>query len=396
MEDRDRAVGGSRLRSETPVTAETFHELRDVEGAELEQLFAQARAKRHATWGAVASYSRKVFIPLTNLCRDTCGYCTFVKQPGVPGAGYLTPTQVLKIAVRGEELGCKEALFSLGEKPELRYPEARQMLAHLGYRSTIDYVVAMCELVMVKTSLVPHVNAGNMGRDELDRVKDVSGSAGLMLESVSRRLLGRGMPHHACPDKVPLQRLRTLEAAGVLGIPMTTGILIGIGETWDERVESLQAIAALHQERGHIQEVIVQNFRAKASTAMAHHPEPDMKDMLRTLAIARLILPAEVSLQAPPNLSEAFESYLDAGINDWGGVSPLTADHINPECAWPAVDELAFRTSKKGMKLVERLTTYPKFLGQPDRFLRARPAAALRKLARADGYAAQQVHAPAT
>jgi FO synthase len=375
------------------VSAASFHELQAVDGAELEQLFAQARAKRDAAWGAVATYSRKVFIPLTNLCRDTCGYCTFVKQPGQPGAGYLTPDEVLRIAVRGEELGCKEALFSLGEKPELRYPEAREMLARLGYRSTIDYVVAMCELVMAKTSLVPHVNAGTMAREELDRVKEVSGSAGLMLENVSRRLMGRGMPHHACPDKVPLQRLRTLEAAGVLGIPMTTGILIGIGETWDERIDSIEAIAALHEKHGHIQEVIVQNFRAKPASAMARHREPDMSDMLRTLAIARLILPPEVSLQAPPNLNETFELYLDAGINDWGGVSPLTADHINPECAWPAVDEIAFRTIQKGMNLVERLTTYPLYLRQPDRFLRARPAAALRHLARADGYAAQQVHA---
>ena len=196
-----------------PVSAASCHELQAVEGAELEQLFAQARAKRDATWGTVATYSRKVFIPLTNLCRDTCGYCTFVKQPGEPGAGYLTPEQVLQIALRGEELGCKEALFSLGEKPELRYPEASQMLARMGYRSTIDYVIAMCELVIAQTSLVPHVNAGTLRREELDRVKDVSASAGLMLENVSRRLMGRGMPHHGCPDKVPVQRLRTLEAA---------------------------------------------------------------------------------------------------------------------------------------------------------------------------------------
>ena len=374
------------------MSAASFDELQAVGGADLEQLLAQAKAKRDATWGAVATYSRKVFIPLTNLCRDTCGYCTFVKQPGQSGAGYLSPQQVLAIAIRGEALGCKEALFSLGEKPELRYPEARDMLRRLGYRSTIDYVIAMSALVMDNTRLVPHVNAGTMSREELDRVKEVSGSAGLMLENVSRRLTGRGMPHHACPDKVPLQRLRTLEAAGEVGVPMTTGILIGIGETWQERIESLEAIAALHLKYGHIQEVIVQNFKAKPLTAMARHPEPDMTDMLRTLAVARLILPAQVSLQAPPNLNEAFESYLDAGINDWGGVSPLTADHINPECAWPAVEELALRTSQKGMMLVERLTTYPRFLCEPERFLRPRPAAALGKLARADGFAQQQVH----
>ncbi|MES2999635.1 MAG: 7,8-didemethyl-8-hydroxy-5-deazariboflavin synthase CofG [Pseudomonadota bacterium] len=375
------------------MSAASFSELQAVEGAELEQLFVQARARRDAYWGAVATYSRKVFIPLTNLCRDSCGYCTFVKQPGEPGAGYLEPDEVLRIAMRGEELGCKEALFSLGEKPELRYPQAREMLARLGYRTTIDYVVAMCALVLSRTSLVPHVNAGTMSTRDLDRVKEVCGSAGLMLENVSRRLMGKGMPHYACPDKVPLQRLRTLEVAGKASVPMTTGILIGIGETWDERIDSLKAIAEIHQRHGHIQEVIVQNFRAKPGTAMARHREPDMTDMLRTLAIARLLLPVEVSLQAPPNLNEEFERYLDAGINDWGGVSPLTADHINPECAWPAVDEIAFRTKQRSMTLVERLTTYPLYLRQSDRFLRPVPLMALRNLARGDGYAARQVHA---
>lgn len=374
------------------MSAASFSEMQAVEGAELDQLLARAAATRDATWGAVATYSRKVFIPLTNMCRDTCGYCTFVKQPGEPGAGYLTPDEVLRIALRGEQLGCKEALFSLGEKPELRYPEAQAMLVHLGYRTTIDYVVAMCELVIAKTSLVPHVNAGTMSKADLARVKEVSGSAGLMLENVSRRLMRRGMPHYACPDKVPLQRLRTLEAAGTVGVPMTTGILIGIGETWAERIESLEAIAQLHTKHGHIQEVIVQNFRAKPMTAMAHHREPDMTDMLRTLAMARLVLPAEISLQAPPNLNESFERYLDAGINDWGGVSPLTADHINPECAWPAVDELSFRTQHKGFTLVERLTTYPRYLHQRERFLSSGPASALGRLARADGYAAKQAH----
>lgn len=373
-----------------------FLELRAVEGAELEQLFAEARVKRDAYWGSVATYSRKVFIPLTNLCRDCCGYCTFVKQPGESGAGYLNPEEVLRIATRGEELGCKEALFSLGEKPELRYPQARDMLARLGYRTTIDYVIAMCELVISKTSLIPHVNAGTMSRDELERVKEVSGSAGLMLENVSRRLMGKGMPHYACPDKVPLQRLRTLDAAGEACLPMTTGILIGIGETWDERIDSLQSIADVHKRHGHIQEVIVQNFRAKRGTTMASHREPDMTDMLRTLAIARLMLPTEISLQAPPNLNEAFECYLDAGINDWGGVSPLTADHINPECAWPAIGEIAFRTMQKGMSLVERLTTYPLYLRQAERYLRPAPREALRRLAREDGYAANQAHAEAS
>lgn len=375
------------------MSASSFLELRPVEGAELERLFEQARAKRDAYWGPVATYSRKVFIPLATLCRDSCGYCTFVKQPGELGAGYLDPEEVLRLATRGEELGCKEALFSLGEKPELRHMEARNMLARLGHRSTIDYVIAMCQLIIAETSLVPHVNAGTMSREELSRVKEVSGSAGLMLENVSRRLMGKGMPHYACPDKVPLQRLRTLDAAGEVSVPMTTGILIGIGETWQERLDSLQSIAAIHERHGHIQEVIVQNFRAKPGTAMARHREPDMIDMLRTLAVARLMLPAEISLQAPPNLNEAFERYLDAGINDWGGVSPLTADHINPECAWPAVGEIALRTKQRGMSLVERLTTYPLYLEQAERYLRPVPREALRRLAREDGYAAKQAHA---
>ncbi|MGY3573066.1 7,8-didemethyl-8-hydroxy-5-deazariboflavin synthase CofG [Bradyrhizobium sp. USDA 4504] len=378
------------------MSALAFLDLRTVEEATLERLFAQARAKRETVWGSIVTYSRKVFIPLTNLCRDNCGYCTFVKQPGEPGAGYLDPEDVLRIASRGEELGCKEALFSLGEKPELRYAEARELLARLGYRTTLDYVLAMCELVISKTSLVPHVNAGTMRREELERVKEVSGSAGLMLESVSRRLMEKGMPHYACPDKAPLQRLRTLNAAGEVSLPITTGILIGIGETWEERIHSLQSIADVHERYGHIQEVIVQNFRAKPGTAMAHHREPDMTDMLRTLAIARLMLPAEISLQAPPNLNEAFEGYLDAGINDWGGISPLTADHINPECAWPAVKEIGSRTKQKGLSLVERLTTYPLYLGQAERYLRPVPRDALRRLAREDGYAANQVHAEAS
>lgn len=357
-----------------------------------EPIFALAAAKRDKAWGRVATYSRKVFVPLTNLCRDTCGYCTFAKQPGTPGAGYLAPADVLRIVMRGEELGCKEALFSLGEKPEQRYPEARAMLDALGYSTTLDYVVAMCELVLSRTNLVPHVNAGTLTPAEMAQVKAVCGSAGLMLENTSRRLMKPGMPHHACPDKVPLQRLRTLEAAGELGVPTTTGLLIGIGENWAERLDTLQAIVDSHQRHGHIQEVIVQNFRAKPGTAMAFHREPDLTDMMKTLAVARLMLPDEISLQAPPNLSESFEAYIDAGINDWGGVSPLTADHINPECAWPAVEEIARRTGQKGMLLVERLTTYPAYLHQAEKYVAPMPFASLKRLARADGYAIEQAH----
>ncbi|NML32354.1 7,8-didemethyl-8-hydroxy-5-deazariboflavin synthase CofG [Paraburkholderia antibiotica] len=364
----------------------------ELSGDELLPLMEQARDVRQRAWGTTVTYSRKVFIPLTNLCRDQCGYCTFARQPGEAGAGYLTPAQVMAIAARGEALGCKEALFSLGEKPELRYPEARAALDALGYASTMDYVVAMAGRVLTETSLIPHVNAGTLTRDELVRLKSVCGSVGLMLENVSRRLVQRGMAHYACPDKVPVQRLRTLEMAGIARIATTTGILIGIGETWAERIDSLLAIAELHARHGHLQEVIVQNFRAKPGTPMATWQEPGHDDMLRTLAVARLMLPADISLQAPPNLAEAFEDYLDAGINDWGGISPVTADHINPERAWPAIHDVARRSRGRGLTLAERLTTYPRYLRERA-FLAPAPRRALASLARADGLALQQYEA---
>lgn len=364
----------------------------EVAGApEWQQALQDARTRRLQRWGHQVSYSRKVFIPLTNLCRDTCGYCTFAKLPGTPGAGYLTPDEVMDIVRRGEHLGCKEALFSLGERPELRHPQARDMLRRLGHASTLDYVIAMCRQVLDSSTLVPHVNAGTLGLQEMARVKEVSGSAGLMLENISRRLVQPGMAHHACPDKVPLQRMRTLRHAGELGVPTTSGILIGIGETWAERIDSLFALARLHREYGHLQEVIVQNFRAKPGTPMALHAEPGMDDMLRTLAAARLILPADVSLQAPPNLQEDFGRYLEAGINDWGGISPVTADHINPERAWPALHQVERHSARHGMALVERLTTYPAY--QSERFMRPGPRAAIQAQARADGWAAHQAHA---
>jgi len=334
-----------------------------LSGDALAEVKAMAAAVRDRHWGRAISYSRKVFIPLTTMCRNTCGYCTFVKHPGDPGANFMTPDEVLAVAMNGERLGCKEALFSLGERPERRYPEAREALAKLGYNSTVDYLVDACRLVLERTSLVPHVNAGTLTEEEVARLREVSGSMGMMLENVSRRLGKPGMAHHACPDKAPLLRLRTIEAAGRLGVPFTTGILIGIGETWEERVDSLVAINDIHRTHGNVQEVIVQNFRAKPGTAMAEWLEPSREDMQRTLAVARLLLDPSISLQAPPNLEESFEDYLDCGINDWGGVSPLTADHINPERAWPAVAELARRTEARGYRLVERLTVYPAYLG---------------------------------
>ncbi len=356
----------------------------------LEGLMARACAKRAGQWGDTITYSRKVFVPLTNMCRDTCTYCSFVKTPDDPAANYMTPDQVLATARAGEAAGCKELLFSLGERPELRYPEAAAALEKLGYATTNDYLRAMCELVLAETTLLPHVNAGTLTDAEIDMLKPVSASMGMMLETVSRRLTRKGMPHHACPDKTPVQRLRTLERAGERGVPFTTGLLIGIGETWAERVESLAAINAAHARHGHIQEVIIQNFQQKRGIVMENHPEPSLEDMLRTLAVARLMLAPEISLQAPPNLSSRHAEYLKAGMNDWGGISPVTVDFINPDHAWPQIDELAAATAKAGLTLQERLTIYPDFLRRSERFLDPSLTARLSEMARADGLARVQ------
>lgn len=357
---------------------------------ELEQLCKRAARLRDAHWGRTLTYSRKVFVPLTTMCRDDCGYCTFVQKPGSPGARIMSPDEVLEVVREGERLGCKEVLFSLGEKPEKRYPEAREALARLGHASMTDYLIEMCQRVLSETSLLPHVNAGTLSDEEVARLKPVSVSMGMMLENVSRRLLQRGQAHFACPDKVPLQRLRTLERAGRHGVPFTTGILIGIGETWEERVDSLLAINTQHRHYGHIQEVIVQNFRAKPGTAMANHPEPDLQDMVRTLALARLLLHPSISLQAPPNLESRFAAYIGAGINDWGGISPVTIDHINPERAWPRIEALRQATARCGYGLEERLAIYPHYLKRAEHFLAAPLAARLDDISRDDGLALQQ------
>jgi len=367
---------------------EDWYSAEKISADDWQALLQAACDKRQRQFGRQISYSRKVFVPLTNLCRDRCGYCTFVKQPGQCGAGYLSPDKVMEIVRRGESLGCKEALFSLGEKPELRYPEARKMLADLGYASTLDYLIAICRKVLQESTLIPHINCGTASLDELARIQEVCASFGIMLESVSTSLLRQGQAHHACPDKVPKRRLATLEAAGQLALATTSGILIGIGETWPERIDSLYVLAELHQRYGHIQEVIVQNFRAKPDTAMAQHPEPTMADMLHTLAAARLILPKDISLQAPPNLQESFERYLEAGINDFGGISPLTQDHINPERAWPAIEELARRTAAHGFTLVERLSLYPAYQA----LLAGLPGKAIAAQAGLDGLAREQSH----
>jgi 7,8-didemethyl-8-hydroxy-5-deazariboflavin synthase CofG subunit len=329
---------------------------------DLPALLAAARAAKENFKPGVVTYSRKVFLPLTNLCRDYCGYCTFRRDPGEPGAHTMTPEEVLTVARAGEKLGCTEALFSLGDKPELLFPEMRDTLHHLGYKSTLHYLEAMCELVLRETSLLPHPNPGLLSAEWIARLATVSPSMGLMLETINSGLLAHGGAHDNAPDKVPARRLRTIEAAGKQGVPFTTGLLIGIGETLDSRVDTLIAIRELHERYGHIQEVIVQNFRAKPTIPMAHAPEPSQGEMLRTVAVARLLMP-NVNIQAPPNLNAPYyEDLLDAGINDWGGISPLTPDYINPEKPWPHLEELRLRTQSKGLQLRQRLPVYPEFL----------------------------------
>jgi 7,8-didemethyl-8-hydroxy-5-deazariboflavin synthase CofG subunit len=329
---------------------------------DLPALLAAARAAKELFKPDVITYSRKVFLPLTNLCRDYCGYCTFRRDPGDAGGHTMTPDEVLSIARSGEKMGCTEALFSLGDKPELIFPEMRETLRHLGYKSTLHYLEAMCELVLRETSLLPHPNPGLLSAEWISRLSAVSPSMGLMLESTNAGLLAPGAAHDNAPDKLPSKRLRTIEEAGKQHIPFTTGILIGIGESPEDRVDSLLAIRQLHERYGHIQEVIVQNFRAKTSIPMAHAPEPGQGEMLRTAAVARLLMP-RANIQAPPNLNAPYyEELLDAGINDWGGISPLTPDYINPEKPWPHLEQLRLRTESKGFQLRQRLPVYPEFL----------------------------------
>ncbi len=328
-------------------------------------LFALARARRDEAFGSVVTYSPKVFIPLTMLCRDKCGYCTFAQPPARLDTPYLEPDDVLAIARQGAEMGCHEALFTLGEKPELRYPVARDWLNRHGYDSTVHYVAAMAQLVLDETGLLPHGNTGAMNRDELALLRTVTPSQGMMLES----LRGDLDAHRGAPDKVPARRLETLEWAGELQIPYTTGILVGIGENRADRIDALEAIAASHQRHGHVQEVIVQNFLPKSGTAM-HNAEPCPRDdYLDAIALARMILPLDVHVQAPPNLSDDFGDLLDAGVSDWGGVSPVTADHVNPERPWPDLDRLRDVTEAKGHTLAPRLTIHPAFARKSKQWL---------------------------
>ncbi len=355
--------------------------------APLDALLAAAAEVRDRGKGSIVSFSRKVFIPLTTLCRDYCSYCTFRKDPGQPGAHFMAPDEVLALAERGRSAGCKEALFSLGDQPERIFPEAREFLRQQGFARTLDYVAAMSELVLEKTGLLPHANPGVMDRTALERLKDSNASVGLMLENVSARLMRDGLPHAKAPDKVPALRLRTIEEAGKLSLAFTTGILIGIGETMEERIDSLLAISALHEKYGHIQEVIVQNFRTKPDIPMATQPEPSLEEMLRTLALARLILGEKINIQAPPNLSYGdFPRLLDAGINDWGGISPVTKDFINPEAPWPEITRLREKTADAGFALRERLAIYPEFISRPD-FVHPAMQPYVERLAGHDGYA---------
>ncbi len=347
--------------------------------AGLDELLARAGAVRDRGRGRTVTFSAKVFVPLTTLCRDYCGYCTFRRDPGEPGARTLTPDEVVALAQAGGRLGAKEALFSLGDKPEAAFPEYRAFLRRHGHRTTLGYLRAVSARVLAETPLLPHANPGVMAERDLSALREVSVSMGLMLETVSERLLARGMAHDRAPDKVPARRLRTIALAGKLAIPFTTGILIGIGETPRERVDALAAIRDLHETYGHVQEVIVQNFRAKPRIPMRDHPEPSPDDMLRTLAVARLLLGPDVNIQAPPNLSPRdYPRLLAAGLNDWGGISPLTLDHINPEKPWPLIPELRMATEGAGFVLRERLAIYPEYAGRPeflDEALRPRVAA---------------------
>ena len=357
-------------------------------GAELSALLAQAGKLRDQGHGDVLSYSRKVFIPLTQLCRDVCHYCTFATTPRKGQRAYLSPDEVLEIARAGERAGCFEALFTLGDKPELRYAVAREELAALGHTTTLEYLAEMCALLLRETTLLPHVNPGVMTRDEIAMLRRVSVSQGIMLENISPRLGEKGQAHHGSPDKAPALRMQTMRDAGALKVPFTTGILIGIGETREERIDSLLAIRELHEAHGHIQEVIVQNFRAKTLTKMARAAEPDLADLQWTLAMARLVFGPGMNLQAPPNLSPgAYVKLVAAGLNDWGGVSPVTPDHVNPEMPWPALATLRENTAAAGKVLVERLAVYPAYCADTATWQDASIAPRVLRMVDAQGYA---------
>ncbi len=345
----------------------------------------------------VVTYSRKVFIPLTHLCRDVCHYCTFARPPRRGEAAFMTADEVLLVARAGAAAGCKEALFTLGDKPELRYRAAREALAALGHESTLSYLKAMAALVLEETSLLPHLNPGVLSRADLRALRAVSASQGMMLESAAERLSAKGGPHHGSPDKRPALRLETLRLAGEEAVPFTSGILIGIGETRDERIEALLALRDVHDAHGHIQEIIIQNFRAKPGTRMAGAPEPSLDELLWTIAVARILFGPAMNIQAPPNLSPgALPRLVSAGINDWGGVSPVTRDYVNPEAPWPHLDALARETATAGKALAERLTLYPAYAASGERWLAPALRERVLKMIEAGGYPRTDAWVPGT
>ncbi len=353
-------LANSALDRPGSLTRQDAHDL--LLSCPTDQLVAAAGRVRDSNRPGIVTYSRKVFINLVNLCRDTCSYCTYKKEPGDPMLSMLSPEQVLAIAEAGRKARCTEALFVTGERPEQKYPQARDWLQSMGYRSTVDYICDIGEQVLQKIGLLPHTNAGSLTKNEMARLKDTNVSMGVMLESSSERLMGKGLAHEDAPSKNPKVRIKTLESAGELKVAMTTGVLAGIGETPEEMIDSLFVIKELHEKHGHIQEVILQNFEPKPETGMAGFPSTPKEYFLRSVALARLIMPG-MNIQVPPNLNPIiYGRYVDAGINDWGGISPVTIDYVNPEFPWPSIDEVRQVTEARNKRLRARLPVYPEFL----------------------------------
>lgn len=382
-----RALEGGLALSDALVLAE-------AEGEELDELLRAASLTRDRLFGRVLTYSRKVFVPLTNICRNACKYCGFRREPWEPGAVFMGVGEVLELVRRAEEAKCKEVLLCTGERPEAKYAQVRERLRSLGYSSFVEYVRDVCDAVLRNSgSLLIHVNVGVLEPEEIEALKPYSVSMGLMLECGSARLCAPGMPHEHSPTKHPSVRLKMIEDAGRLRVPFTTGILVGIGETVEERVRSLFAIKDLHRRYGHIQEVIVQNFQPHEGTPMGSRRPPPLKEMLRTIAVARLIFGGDVSVQAPPNLEERFDLYIYAGINDWGGVSPLTADYINPQRPWPSISALREACERRGYVLRERLAIYPKFISK-EGFVHEGLIDRVKELVGDDGLVRSELEAP--